>query len=330
METQNCNVVPTEDGLEINPGSQWMDQIQLAVSKMLNIQQNKISCKVRRLGGAFGAKISRNGLISCATALAAWKLRKPVKASLSLKENLSSVGKRFPLSVDYEVGVNDAGIIQYLNADLYTDVGSISNEIPYSGILQIFVGSYMSDIYTVEMNAAVTDTPPNTWARAPGSCEGLGSIEAIMEHVATEINIDPLEFRLANLITDSPLVSYFNDMKTWANIDARKQEIIEFNQANRWKKRGLSVVPMTWFLELGGPFSVTVSIYHGDGSVQLSHGGIEMGQGINTKAAQVCAYKLGINLEKVVVIPSNSFVSPNNTTSGGSVTSEAVCHVFNN
>jgi xanthine dehydrogenase/oxidase len=88
----------------------------------------------------------------------------------------------------------------------------------------------------------------------------------------------------------------------------------------------MAIVPMTYHLGVSGPFSTMVSIFHGDGTVQISHGGIEVGQGINTKAAQVCAYKLGIALEKVAVIPSNSFVAPNNTTTGGSLTSEAVCY----
>ncbi|RZC32795.1 xanthine dehydrogenase/oxidase, partial [Asbolus verrucosus] len=327
METQCCNVIPVEgDKLDIHPSSQWMDQIQLAVANMLKIPNNKINVTVRRCGGAFGAKISRNGLVSCAAALAAWKLRQPVKLSMSMSDNMVAIGKRWPLSTDYEVGVDDQGVIQYLDCTHYTDLGALSNENGSGELLTLFQTNYVHDTFTIHMKTAITDTHTNTWARAPGSTEGLASIEAIMEHVALTIGVDPLTLRVANFINESPLLKYVNDLKTWAEIDTRKQAIANFNKANRWKKKGIAVVPMTYYLGLSGPYSVVVSIFHGDGTVQISHGGIEVGQGINTKAAQVCAYKLGIALEKVAVIPSNNFTAPNNMTTGGSITSEAICY----
>ncbi|XP_044257084.1 indole-3-acetaldehyde oxidase-like isoform X1 [Tribolium madens] len=326
METQCCNVIPTEDGLDIYPSSQWMDLTQISAANMLKIPNNKINVFVRRCGGAFGAKISRNGLVSCAAALASWKLRKPVKLSLSLSTNIAVIGKRWPLSTDYEVGVNDKGVIQYLDCTHYSDVGAISNEDGTGELLNLFMASYDPDTFHIQMNKAITDTHTNTWARAPGTTEGLAAIEAIIEHISYVASVDPLEVRLANFPKDSPLVKYVNDIKSWADIDKRKSEINTFNQNNRWKKKGLSVVPMNYELNLAGPFAATVSIFHGDGSVQISHGGIEIGQGINTKAAQVCAYKLGISLEKISVIPSNSFVAPNSMLTGSSITSEAVCY----
>ncbi|XP_068917112.1 xanthine dehydrogenase-like [Tenebrio molitor] len=326
MELQCCNVVPTEDGLDVYPSSQWLDLTQLGISRMLKLPNNRINVNVRRCGGGFGAKISRNGLISCAAALAAWKLRKPVKLALPLTANMAAIGKRWPLSVDYEVGVDDKGVVQYLNSTLYTDVGAVINEDPTMEIIDRFAANYDSDTYNVQINKAVTDTHTNTWTRAPGSTEGLASIEAIIEHVAYAAGVDPLEVRLANFPKDSPLVKYVDDLKSWAEIDQRKQDIAAFNKENRWKKKGMAVVPMNYDLELSGPFAAMVSIFHGDGTVQISHGGVEIGQGINTKAAQVCAYKLGIPLKKVTVLPSNSFVAANSTTTGGSVTSEAVCY----
>ncbi|KAJ3639859.1 hypothetical protein Zmor_003192 [Zophobas morio] len=325
LEQQCCSVVPNENGMDIFPSTQWMDQIQIAVAKMLQIPNNKIQVSVRRLGGGFGAKISRNGLVSCATALAAWKLRRPVKVNLSFSDNVQAIGKRFPFSSDYEVGLNDQGVIQYLTCTHYSDLGASINEIPYGEILNDFLGSYVNDTFEIHMKVAVTDTHNNTWARAPGSTEGVGSIEAIMEHCAVELGMDPIELKKANF-QQTPISTYIDELKTWADIDTRKADIETFNQENRWKKKGLAVVNMTYNLGASGPFSVMVSIFHGDGTVQISHGGIEMGQGINTKAAQVCAYKFGIDLNFVAVLPSNSFTCPNNVVTGGSVTSEAVCY----
>ncbi|KAJ3639857.1 hypothetical protein Zmor_003191 [Zophobas morio] len=254
MESQCCSVVPNENGIDIYPSSQWMDQIQIAVSKMLEIPSNKINVTVRRLGGAFGGKISRNGLVSCATALAAWKLHKPVKVYMSLTDNMHALGKRFPFSTDYEVGLNNQGIIQYMTCTHYSDLGSISNENPAQIIVLDFKGSYVNDTFKLDMKSVNTDTHHNTWTRAPGSTEALGSIEAIMEHCAMELDMDPIELRKANFPQDSPISEYIDELTTWAEIDKRKQSILTFNKENRWKKKGLSVVPMTYFFGPFGPW----------------------------------------------------------------------------
>ncbi|XP_063928230.1 uncharacterized protein LOC135141244 [Zophobas morio] len=326
MELQCCNVIPTEDGLNVYPSSQWMDLTQVAIANMLKIPNNKINVTIRRCGGAFGAKITRNGLVACAAALASWKLRKPVKLSLPLKTNMAAIGKRFPLSTDYEVGVNNSGIIQYLNCRHYTDVGAQRNEDISNEVVNFFSASYVPDTFTIDVNKTITDTPTNTFARAPGTLEGLAAIESIIEHIAISLNVDPIELRLRNLRTDTPLAKYVNELRTWANVDTRKQEITDFNKENRWKKKGIAAVPMAYELAIGGPYAAMVSIFHGDGSVQISHGGVEIGQGINTKVIQVCAYKLGIPMEKVSVVPSSSFVAANSTQTGSSITSEAVCY----
>lgn len=168
METQSCSVIPTEDGLDIFPSSQFITLVQNVVAAMLNIQHNKLNVTVRRCGGAFGAKISRTGLIACAASLAAWKLNRPVKIHMRLPANMAVFGKRFPLSTDYEVGLNDAGVIQYLNCTHYTDVGAIYSENNIALLQALFTEHYISDTFTIRFCKAITDTATNTWARAPG------------------------------------------------------------------------------------------------------------------------------------------------------------------
>lgn len=169
METQSCSVVPTEDGLYIYPASQYIDSIQNVVARILNIQRNKINVIVRRCGGAFGAKISRCGLITGAAALAAWKLQRPVKIHMTLPANMAVFGRRWPLTSDYEVGLNDTGVIQYLNCTLYTDVGAIYSEEPIVQLGSLFTDNYIKDTFTIRFCKAITDTATNTWARAPGN-----------------------------------------------------------------------------------------------------------------------------------------------------------------
>ncbi|KAF2900359.1 hypothetical protein ILUMI_05828 [Ignelater luminosus] len=328
METQICLVVPKEDSLDIYPGTQWMDIIQTGVANVLNISENYINIKVRRVGGAYGAKITRSAQTACATALAAYKLHKPVKMKMTFSMNMDVVGKRFPSAADYEVGLNDKGRIQYLNNTFYLDYAAGGNEPIISKSIDIFASSYISDTWNVTGKYTQTDNHASVWTRAPGHTKIMAMIETIMEHIAMELNIPSLDIRLANMDQEQnkATLQFINECRQWCDYDNRLKSVEEFNKNNRWKKKALSLVPMTYILRYAGNLSSTVAIYAGDGTVAVSHGGIEIGQGINTKVAQVCAYALGISLDMVSVKVSNNLVSPNNFTTGGSLTSEAICY----
>lgn len=117
--------------------------------------------------------------------------------------------------------------------------------------------------------------------------EAIALAEYIIEHIASETNLDPIKVRLENIKEEHPkIIKHINDLIQWAEIEKRKQEIEEFNKANRWVKRGLATVAMS-FIHITGNWYAHISIYHGDGSVAVSHGGIEMGQGINTKVQSI-------------------------------------------
>ncbi|XP_017770615.1 PREDICTED: indole-3-acetaldehyde oxidase-like [Nicrophorus vespilloides] len=328
METQCCNVVPVEDGcFDMYTSTQWMDLVQVAAAECLNINQNKIHVRVRRLGGAYGGKISRNSQVACACILASAKIHKPVKLWMPFTDNMNAIGKRNPISADYEVGVNNKGKIQYLNHTYYTDVGYAKNEIPWHGGVDCFTGAYEDNSYEIDVMSTRSDNHTATWARAPGSLEGSAMIETIMEHISYKLNMDPLEVRLNNLddTTHPKLRPMIDDLLNWAEVNDRKKAIEQFNKSNIWTKKALSVIPMVYKLIFFGQFHALISVYHNDGSVAISHGGIEMGQGINTKAAQVVAHTLGIKLDMVSVKPSDTLISPNNFVTGGSITSESVC-----
>ncbi|XP_060520176.1 xanthine dehydrogenase-like [Cylas formicarius] len=326
METQNCQVIPTEDGFDVYAGTQWMDHIQGVIAQVLNIPSQTISVFVKRLGGAFGAKITRNGFISGAAALAASKLRRPVRLWMSFSSNMDIIGKRFPFLCDYTVAVNAAGVIQTMKADLYSDYSTGGNEPVDNLVVEMFQNVYKIDTWNYDTYIVGTDTAANCYMRAPGTLEAIAGIESIMDHIALQLNLDPLDVRLANLdAQNNPIiVQFLNDVRNRDNVDARKREIAKFNAANRWRKKAISVVPMRWIVEVQALYTTYVSIYHLDGGVTVSHGGIEMGQGINTKVAQVAAYKFGIPIEKVTVKPSYNLISPNSYSSGASLTSEAV------
>ncbi|XP_059620522.1 xanthine dehydrogenase-like isoform X2 [Phlebotomus argentipes] len=324
MEAQTTVAMPNEDGMDVYCSTQWMDLVQLAISQMLNIPESSINMQVRRLGGGYGSKISRATLIACGAALACHLLNRPVRFVLSIEANMKAIGKRYACMNDYEVEVDDHGKIQKLSNEFWHDYGCSLNEEVGGQAAGFFKNGYVDDHWDVKYHAVQTESPSHTWCRSPGTTEGIAMIENIMEHISKDTGVDPVEVRLANMPTDSPLRGIVKDFIKSSEYYERKKEIENFNAENRWKKRGIAIVPMKYFLDYFGAYPAFVAIYHGDGTVAISHGGIEMGQGINTKVAQIAAHILGVPLESVKVKPSNNLVAANSLVSGGSQTSEAV------
>ncbi|KAJ8985873.1 hypothetical protein NQ317_006247 [Molorchus minor] len=168
METQCCNVIPKEDGLDMYAGTQWMDLAQNSAAAVLNIPANKINVVVRRLGGSFGAKIIRSALISSATALAAYKLKQPVKLWMPLETNMSVIGKRYPVYSHYEVTLDEKGVIQNLKNKFYYDQGSGGNEAVMFLTCDTYLGTYNTDTWYTDANIVNTDMHPSCYIRAPG------------------------------------------------------------------------------------------------------------------------------------------------------------------
>lgn len=146
-----------------------------------------------------------------------------------------------------------------------------------------------------------------------------------MHRIAHAVKRDPTDIKIQHLspkhqTVQELLLTFKNDIK----YEERKAEIEKYNDHNAWKKRAIQISIMSYPIGYAYNFPVTVSVYHGDGTILISHGGIEMGQGINTKVAQVCAYTLKVDLDKVAVQGSDTFVSPNSMASNGSYTSECL------
>ncbi|KOB75399.1 Aldehyde oxidase AOX3, partial [Operophtera brumata] len=275
LEPLTCVVVPVDQGLEVYDSTQWIDLTQIAVSQCLNMKESDVLVRVRRVGGGFGGKISRNVQVATAAAIVARKMDRTCRFILPIQTNLTVAGRRLPTQCDYEAGLDANGKIQYLNATITQDVGCSNNE----NILSYVAGGF-----------------PNCYN--------------------TEYFI-----RLTNMRTDdNDLPSLIATLKEDSHYDKRAKDIELFNKANRWKKKAIKINVMSFPVEFFGNYSALVTIYRGDGTVTITTGGIEMGQGANTKAAQVCAYELGIPLDYVSVIPHYSFTAANNVFSGSSIT----------
>ncbi|XP_018363392.1 PREDICTED: xanthine dehydrogenase/oxidase-like [Trachymyrmex cornetzi] len=326
METQSCVCVPVEDGMDVYPTSQWMDLIQVSIAQCLNVQNNSINVYVSRIGGAYGAKISRNAQISCACALVCYKLNRPARFVLTIESNMQSVGKRYSTRQEYEIGVDNDGVIQYLNSKHWSNCGSSFNESQSADVADSMQsGWYATDTWTFNGFDVRTDIPSNTYCRAPSNTEGVAMLENIMEHIARVMKKDPVEVRLSNMNdVDKPILeTMIKDLSKSADYEIRKRAVEIFNTQNRWKKKGIATVLMKYVIYYAGQFNAMVSVCARDGSVCVTHGGIEIGQGINTKIAQMVAYKLGIDLKLISVKRSNNIITPNNVNTGGSITTQS-------
>ncbi|KAL3841842.1 hypothetical protein ACJMK2_019941 [Sinanodonta woodiana] len=339
METQISICIPTDDGMNVYSSTQWIDGVQSAISQVTGMKRSSINVEVKRLGGAYGAKITRNHWISAACGLAAFLTNRPVKLKMDLKTNMEMIGGRFPYRADYTVGFTDAGMLNGLNITVYADCGSSANDNSLPPLLIWVDNAYYCANWTVTPVAVKTNKPTATACRSPGSLPGIFIMETIMEHVAKSLSKDPTDVRVINLyqqgqinpltnnvITYCNISTIVNNLRDSADVQTRQQEIQVFNQANRWKKKGLSIVPMKFGISwIGANYGVNVSVYAGDGTVAITHSGIEMGQGLNTKVAQVCAYEFGIPISMINVKASNSNIGANSVTTGGSITSENCC-----
>ncbi|KAJ2951519.1 hypothetical protein O0L34_g13669 [Tuta absoluta] len=326
METLVCVSKPTEEGLEVHAATQWMDGVQQMTAQALNMDMNKVDVHVRRLGGAYGIKISRASQVAIACSIVAKLMNRPCRFIQSLTTNMRAVGKRLPCVSEFEVAVNKQGVIQYNNYNIYEDNGYKVNEPLGLFGVDAYYNCYSNSRWNFKSFNTLTDTAKNTWCRAPGTLESIAMAEILMERISYEMSLDPIQVRLDNLdeVKYSEVRPMVDNLKSTAKYNERRAVVNKFNEENRWKKRGLRLSISRW-TPLGTQyFDVTVSVYHGDGTVAITHGGIEMGQGVNTKAAQVAAYLLKIPLEKIQIKANNTIIAPNSFISGGSLTSQNV------
>ncbi|BET01357.1 Xanthine dehydrogenase [Nesidiocoris tenuis] len=323
LELQTCICVPMEDGMYVFSSTQWMQNVQASMAKFLNVSSNSINMQVRRIGGGFGAKITRSSQVALACALAAHKLHRPVRMVLSLETNMEAIGKRDPSYCSYEANFDDSGKIQSMLVDFYLDCGSYPNDPSNMLVVPGLRNHYDSSRWTVNVYDVISDIPGTAWMRGPGTIQAMVAIETVMEHIAFTLNKEPQDVRLANTRQEEVLLSnLMNSLIASSDYERRKEEINNFNQIHRWRKKGIAMMSMKFPIELYFDYHALVSIYGDDGSVSVTHGGIEMGQGVNTKVVQACAYALGISVDLIKVKPTSNLTSPNNGMSGASVTSE--------
>jgi xanthine dehydrogenase large subunit len=344
LEGQIAYAVPREDGqLTIYVSTQHPDGNQREAAAALNLHTHDIEVICRRMGGGFGGKEGNSSIFSQSAALAAFKLNRPVKLRANRDDDMTITGKRHDFRIDYEAGFDDEGRILGLDVVLASRCGystDYSGPVNDRAILHIDNCYYLPNLHIVG-HRCKTNMQSATAFRGFGGPQGMFGIETVIEDIAHQLGKDPLDVRRVNLYQDPALsgdpgsltTQYNQPIEDWigdkviaqleaeAGYRARREQVKAFNQSSRHRKKGLALVP----LKFGISFTATmlnqggalVHIYQ-DGSVSVNHGGTEMGQGLNTKMAQVAADGLGIPVEYVRVTGTDTQKVPNASATAAS------------
>ena len=341
LEGQVAFAIPKEDDdLLVYSSTQHPSETQQIIAKMLNKKSNAITVVVRRIGGGFGGK-ETNFLTSSICALLAHKTKKPIKLRLDRDDDIIITGKRHDFYSEYEVGFNDQGVIQGLKIKLASRCGmspDLSHAINERALLHIDNAYYLSNV-EVENYLCKTNTATSTAFRGFGGNQGMMAIENIIDNISRFLKKDPYEVRKRNFykkniknithygmkIEDNVIDKIFNRLIKKSSYKKRYFKIKKFNSKNKYLKKGLAITPVKFGISFTtihlNQAGALVHIYT-DGSVNLNHGGIEMGQGTNTKIAQLVANELGLPFEKVKITSTNTSKVPNTSASAASSTTD--------
>ncbi|CAN6297510.1 unnamed protein product [Urochloa humidicola] len=349
METQVALAIPDEDNcITIYSSTQIPEVTQNVVAKCLGIPFHNVRLITRRVGGGFGGKAMKAIHVACACAVAAFKLRRPVRMYLDRKTDMIMAGGRHPMKVKYSVGFKSDGKITALHLDLGINAGISPDVSPL--MPPAIIGAlkkYNWGNLAFDAKVCKTNVSSKSAMRGPGDVQGSFIAEAIIEHVASALSVDTNTIRRKNLHDHESLAVFYGDSAGEASIYSlvtmfdklasspdyhRRAEMVEhFNRSNKWKKRGISCVPITYEVRLR-PTPGKVSIMN-DGSIAVEVGGVEIGQGLWTKVKQMTAFGLGqlcpdggeCLLDKVRVIQADTLSMIQGGFTGGSTTSETSC-----
>jgi xanthine dehydrogenase/oxidase len=341
LETNASVVVPKpEDGeVEVFSSTQNPTETQTIVAQVTGVPANRVVVRVKRLGGGFGGKETRSMQLCGILAVGAKKANAPVRCMLNRDEDIITSGQRHPFLGRWKVGVSKEGKLLALDADVFAN-GGWSQDL--SGAVVERALSHIDGVYKipnvhVRGRICKTNTVSNTAFRGFGGPQGMFICESMMSEVADKLGMSVDQLRDINLIYEGDK-THFNQVlddyhipqmiqtvREEANFDTRREAIDAFNQRHRYKKRGLAMIPTKFGISFTALFlnqaGALVHIYH-DGSILLSHGGTEMGQGLHTKMCMIAAQELGVPLEAVHISETKTDSVANTSSTAASASSD--------
>jgi len=335
LETNSTLAVPSESAtnMTVYTSTQAVTKTQMYCASATNLAASRVVVRMKRMGGGFGGKETRSVFASCAAAVAAKISNCPVRLTLSRDVDMSITGGRHAFLAKYEASavIKDETKEVKLNSlkvELFCNGGSafdLSGPVMDRALFHVDNCYFWPEFYA-EGVPCKTVQPPHTAFRGFGGPQGLATCEHIIDHLALECGVSGYKLRRNNIykvqeatpfgmILGEEFAGKWNVPTMWdnihssLNIDSRQKDIDDFNSNNKWVKRGLSLLPTKFgiaftakYMNQGGAL---VHLYT-DGTVLVSHGGTEMGQGLHTKVCQVAAQAFGIPLNDVYVNDTSS------------------------
>ncbi|XP_042639514.1 aldehyde oxidase 2 [Orycteropus afer afer] len=341
METQRVLVIPKieDKELDIYVSTQDPAHVQKTVSSTLSIPINRITCHVKRVGGGFGGKVGRPAIFGAIAAVGAMKTGCPIRLVLDREDDMLITGGRHPLFGKYKVGFMNNGRIKALDIQCYVNGGCMLDD---SELVTEFLILKLENAYKIRNlrfrgRACRTNLPSNTAFRGFGFPQGVLVTESCITTVAAKCGLPPEKIREKNMyktvdktiykqaFSPETLISCWKECLDKSSFHSRRLQVEEFNKKNYWKKKGIAIIPMKFSVGFAATSyhqaAALVHIYT-DGSVLVTHGGNELGQGIHTKMVQVASRELKIPMSYVHVCETSTRTVPNTIATAASIGSD--------
>jgi xanthine dehydrogenase large subunit len=336
LEGQVALAIPEEDAILVHSSTQHPTEIQHLVARMLSVSDAQVECVCRRMGGAFGGKESQAAQWACLAALAARVTGRPAKMRLDRDDDMIMTGKRHDFRIDYDIGFDGEGRLGGVAVDLASRCGhsaDLSLGVNDRAMFHADNAYYYPAVH-IRSRRVRTNTVSNTAFRGFGGPQGMMFAERAMDAIAYTLKLDPLDVRKRNLygprrdvtpygmkVDDNIAPELIEELERTSDYRARRRAVADFNAENTMLKKGLALTPA----KFGIAFTLThlnqagalVHVYT-DGSVQVNHGGTEMGQGVYIKVAQVVAETFGITIDRVKITATTTSKVPNTTPTAAS------------
>lgn len=339
LEGMVAMALPREHGdLHIYNSTQHPHHDQKVVADILGLTEKDIVVECRRMGGAFGGKESQPSLFAAIAALLALKTGQPVKLRLDRDDDITITGKRHCYDIQYEAGFNDAGMLQAIKLVYASRCGisaDLSGPVNDRSMFHADNAYYLEHIDIVS-HRCKTHSQSNTAFRGFGGPQGMMAIEYVLDDVARHLQLDPLQVRRANFygcngvrnqtpygmeVEDNIIQRIVDELEITAVYQQRRAAIAQFNRNSPWLKKGIALTPVKFGISFTATFynqaGALIHIYS-DGSVQVNHGGLEMGQGLYTKIIQIVADTLQIPLAQIRCTATRTDKVPNASATAAS------------
>jgi len=342
LEGQVAYALPQEQGgVLIHSSTQHPSEMQQVVAHLLDWPAHRVACECRRMGGGFGGKESQSAVFACVAALAALKTGRPVKLRADRDDDFMITGKRHDAQYEFEAGFDDTGRLLGARVEIALRAGysaDLSGAVATRALCHFDNAYYVPDVEIVAL-CCKTNTQSNTAFRGFGGPQGALVMEVMLDAIAKQLNRDPLDVRRANYygigerdvtpygqrVEDNVLAPLTDALLASSRYAERRAALAAYNHASPVLKRGIAITPVKFGISFNVPHlnqaGALVHVYR-DGSVLVNHGGTEMGQGLNTKVAQVVAGTFGLPLARVRVSATDTAKVANTSATAASTGSD--------